>query len=591
MTSDLSAEGVRAVGPAPGGTRPRWRNASFVWGASVLSVLVVVAMVAPLALAGPANTLTADTNLAHSAGHWFGTDAFGRDATARALVATRLTLTMSLATTALSFVLGVLGGVLLQLTPHRPREVLLRLLDSAVAFPSLVLALVVAAVLGPGATSAVLAIGLAGIPGFVRLSSHLAAAVVRKDFVSTAFLLGVPPWRVLTRHVLPNISGPLLVLLTSSFTLSLLEISSLSFVGLGVQSPQYDWGRLLNEALPSIFEQPELVLAPSFMLVIAGVGAMLLGDGVARITDPRLTTQRVAATVATPVATESGPFPDDALLEVDGLTVRVGSTVLVDDVSFVIGPGQVVGLVGESGSGKSTIAMAVAGLLPDGLVASARRLRLADLDLLGRPSPSRMATEVGIVYQDPSGTFNPSLRLGRQLTEVVRVHLGRGRREAEEAMVSALDEVKVTEPRRRLTQHPHQLSGGMLQRASIAASMSTDPRLLIADEPTTALDVTVQHEVLRQFCRISMERSTSMLFISHDIGVVGALCDVVLVLHRGRVVDRTTGSALRTGGASHPYTRALLAATPGTAQTADATTPVDPRQHETQDDTVEEIRS
>ncbi|MGW1270508.1 ATP-binding cassette domain-containing protein [Streptomyces sp. NPDC002491] len=259
----------------------------------------------------------------------------------------------------------------------------------------------------------------------------------------------------------------------------------------------------------------------------------------------------------------------DALLHAAsevGLTVRAGDRTLVDDVSFTIGAGQIVGLVGESGSGKSTIAMAVAGLLPEGVRANASRLALGDLDLLAAPQARRLATEIGIVYQDPIGTFNPALRLGAQLTEVARVHLGKPRRQAARDMVRALADIHVTEPERRLRQHPHELSGGMLQRASIASAMTTNPRLLIADEPTTALDVTVQAEVLRQFRRINREHGTAMLFISHDIGVVGVLCDTVLVLHGGRVVDRTTGADLRRGTVTHPYTRALLAATPAAVE-------------------------
>ncbi|MFI8890457.1 ATP-binding cassette domain-containing protein [Streptomyces paradoxus] len=560
----------------------RWhRNPSLLSGAVILGLLLVVALVAPLLLSGSAETLTGDARLGPGAGHLLGTDAFGRDVLARALVATRLTLLMAAAATAASFVVGVAIGALVHLAPGWLRETCLRLIDSAVAFPSLVLALVIAAVLGPGTVSAIVAIAVAGVPGFARLTANLAATVADKDYVLTARLLGVPGPRILGRHVLPNISGPLLVLLSSSFTLSLLDISSLSFVGLGVQNPQYDWGRLLNEALPSIFAQPSLVLAPSIMLIVTGVGAMLLGDGVASLVDPR-TRGAAPASAKTPNAagpaapaqvpqasggagTAAGMEPD-GLLTVAGLTVRAGDRTLVDDVSFTIGAGRIVGLVGESGSGKSTIAMAIAGLLPEGVRANASHLALGDLDLLGTPPERRLATEIGVVYQDPIGTFNPALRLGTQLTEVARVHLGTPRRQAAQDMVRSLAEIHVTEPERRLRQHPHELSGGMLQRASIASAMTTNPRLLIADEPTTALDVTVQAEVLRQFRRINREHGTAMLFISHDIGVVGVLCDTVLVLHGGRVVDRTTGGDLRRGTVTHPYTRALLAATPAAVE-------------------------
>lgn len=560
----------------------RWRrNPSLLSGAVILGLLLLIALVAPPLLSGSAETLTDDTRLGPGAEYLLGTDAFGRDVLARALVATRLTLLMAAAATAISFVVGVAIGAMIQLAPGWLRETCLRLIDSAVAFPSLVLALVIAAVLGPGMGSAIVAIAVAGVPGFARLTANLAATVADKDYVLTARLLGVPGLRILVRHLLPNISGPLLVLLSSSFTLSLLDISSLSFVGLGVQTPQYDWGRLLNEALPSIFAQPSLVLAPSIMLMVSGVGAMLLGDGVASLVDPRTRAKAPAAAktaAAGPATPAQAPeafqawggaaadMEPDGLLTVAGLTVRAGDRKLVDDVSFTIGAGQIVGLVGESGSGKSTIAMAVAGLLPEGVRANASRLALGDLDLLGTPPERRLATEIGIVYQDPIGTFNPALRLGTQLTEVARTHLGTPRRQAAQDMVNALADIHVTEPERRLRQHPHELSGGMLQRASIASAMTTNPRLLIADEPTTALDVTVQAEVLRQFRRINREHGTAMLFISHDIGVVGVLCDTVLVLHGGRVVDRTTGADLRRGTVTHPYTRALLAATPAAVE-------------------------
>jgi len=578
-TSLLAEAALR--GPAP---RRAWRRSpSLIAGGAVLLALVAVGILAPLLLSGPAGTLTGDANLGPGGSHWLGTDPFGRDVLSRALVATRLTLVMSAAATALSFTAGVAVGAGALLAPPRIRQGVLRVVDAAVAFPSLVLALVIAAVLGAGAGSAVVAIGLAGVPGFARLTYNLTQGIATRDFVTTAHLLGVPGPRVITRHVLPNVAGPLLVLLTSSFALALLEISGLSFVGLGVQSPQYDWGRLLNEALPSIYTSPWLVLAPSLMLVLAGAGAMLAGDGLARLVDPRQVHGTPSHTLRRQPAPEAAPADivdeaavlddeaaddaaDDAVLVVDGLVVEAAGRRLVDDVSFRVRPGEVVGLVGESGSGKSTIAMAVARLLADGLVAEARTLRLRDLDLLGRPPARRLATELGIVFQDPSATFNPALRLGSQLTEVLRVHLGRSRAAARDAVVAALTEIKVTEPARRLRQHPHELSGGMLQRASIAAALTTGPALLIADEPTTALDVTVQAEVLRQLRRLQREHGTAVLFISHDIGVVGALCDTVLVLRDGVVVDRTTGAALRAGEASHPWTAALLSARPGTRQ-------------------------
>ena len=541
--------------------RFRW-SAGLVIGLLLIGGMLVTAVVAPLFLADAAETLTPDTRQGPSDGHLLGTDDFGRDILARSLVATRLTLIMSVSATAIAVLGGLALGAGVWLAPRRVREVALRLIEAAVAYPSLILALIIAAILGPGSVTAVIAIGLAGIPGFARLTANMAASVSHRDFVGTARLLGVPAPLLAVRHLLPNMAEPILVMATSSFALSLLEISSLSFVGLGVQSPEYDFGRLLNEGLVSIYSQPLQVVVPSIMLVVSGLGAMLIGDGLASAADPRGGRRFLGKRLPATRPVSASPSPD-ALLEVDNLTVTApNGKELVKGISFSIKSGEIVGLVGESGSGKSMTAMTVAGLLAEGVTATAHTLRLDGLDLLARNDPKVLASSSGLVFQDPGTTFNPALRMGPQLTEVQRVHLRRNRKQADQEMVTALAEMSIRDPELRMGQHPHQLSGGMLQRAVIASSTVAEPKLLIADEPTTALDVTVQADVLRKFRKVNRERGTALLFISHDIGVVQELCDQVLVMHGGQILERLSGRALKAGQATHPYTRSLLAATP-----------------------------
>ncbi|NKX54472.1 dipeptide/oligopeptide/nickel ABC transporter permease/ATP-binding protein [Arthrobacter mobilis] len=554
---------------APGLKRSfRW-SPGLILGIVLMSLVALTAVVAPLALAGPAETLTPDARQGTSAAHWMGTDDFGRDILARSLVAARLTLLMSLGATAISVLCGVVIGSAVWLAPRWIREPALRLIEAAVAYPSLIFALLIAAILGPGSTTAVVAIGVAGIPGFARLTANLAASVSHRNYVSTARLLGVPGHKIITRHLLPNMAEPLFVMATSSFALSLLEISSLSFVGLGVQSPEYDFGRLLNEGLNSIYAQPLQVVAPSLMLVVTGLGAMLIGDGLAAAADPRGGRRHFAGRKALSRPASLDPAPQ-ALLEVDNLTVTSpAGNQIVKGISFSIRPGEVLGLVGESGSGKSMTAMSVAGLLADELSVRARTLRLDGLDLLTTRDAKALATGIGLVYQDPGTTFNPALRMGPQLTEVSRVHLKKPRRRADTDMVEALDDMSIQNPRLRMGQHPHELSGGMLQRSMIAASTVSQPKLLIADEPTTALDVTVQAEVLRKFRKINKEHGTAILFISHDIGVVQELCDQVLVMYRGQILERLSAADLKAGNVRHPYTQALLAATPSMTETTD----------------------
>ncbi|KTR95851.1 peptide ABC transporter ATP-binding protein [Microbacterium testaceum] len=535
--------------------------ASLLAGVIMLAVLVVIAVVAPIVWGASATTVTADTRLAPSTAHLLGTDDLGRDVLARTLVATRLTLLMAAAATAGSVILGVLLGGLIWVGSRRVRDVVLRIVDSTVAFPSLILALVIAAILGAGTVPAIVAIAIAGVPSFARITSNMTGSVATRDFVGTARLLGVPRLRLFSRHLLPNISGPLLVLIASSFALTLLDISSLSFVGLGVQSPEFDWGRLLNEGLPAVYSQPMQVVGPSFMLIFTGVAAMLTGDGLAVWLDPR--SARGSRAVSARRTARGASVHTDALVEVRALTVTApGGKTLVDGISFEIGRGEILGLVGESGSGKSMTAMSLARLQADGVRVDAELLRLGDLDLLSGGHRSRLAREIGLVYQDPGSTFNPALRMGAQLTEVARVHLGLSRRAARDTLRDRLGEMRIREPQTVMGQHPFQLSGGMLQRATIASSLVTDPALLIADEPTTALDVTVQADVLRQLKHLNSDHGTAVLFISHDIGVVEALCDRVLVMRGGDIVERLTAEQLRRREVEHPYTRALLAATP-----------------------------
>ncbi|MFB4295917.1 dipeptide/oligopeptide/nickel ABC transporter permease/ATP-binding protein [Actinomadura sp. NTSP31] len=533
-------------------------------GLAGLGLIAVLAVIAPLVWGGDATHLSGAAREGASGGHWLGTDALGRDVLARTLVATRLTLVMTLAATAIAGTIGILLGTAVWVAGRRVREAGLRLIDVMVSYPAVILALAVAAILGAGTVAAVVAIGVAWSPAFARLTANLAASVAGRDFVAAARLLGVPPHRILLRHLLPNIAEPLLVLLSVAFAGTLTALSGLSFIGLGVQAPSYDWGALLNTGLDALYTNPAEALGPAVAITLTGVLASFVGDGLAAGADPHRIgiSGRLKKAPAPEAAPAAVTGDDGALLTVDGLRVSSGGVDLVDGVSFTVRPGEIVGVVGESGSGKSLTAMAVARLLPDTVTAGARALRLDDLDLLAGAAPDRLATEIGVVYQDPAASFNPALRIGGQLTEVLRRHRGLDRRAARARAAEALESVRITRPAARLRQHPHELSGGMRQRAMIASALLTGPRLLVADEPTTALDVTVQAEILDLLREANRRDGTAMLFISHDIGVIASLCHRVLVMYAGRIVEELPVDDLAAGRARHPYTRALLDATP-----------------------------
>ncbi len=551
--------------PEPG-RRFAW-NGTLVVGLVMATIVLLVAVVAPFLLGDQATALSGDSGRGSVPGHLLGTDTLGRDMLARTLVATRLTVVMALAATVIAGSVGITVGIGVWLAPRRVRELGLRAIEFAVSYPTLLVAIMIAAILGQSATTVVVAIGVANIAGFARLTANLAAGLSQRDFVATARLVGVPPHRLATRHILPNMAEPMLILLTQTLAGALVEISGLSFVGLGSQSPSFDFGTLLQDALGKLGTNPVLVVGPAFALFFTSLAALFVGDGLAAAANPRSVgtrgrLDRVRLLVPDAVTDVPGP---DRLLTARHLTVRHtrSGRELVRDVSFHLDRGEILGIVGESGSGKSLSASVVSLLVPEGLTAGASELTLGGTDLLGRVSPTELATRIGLVYQDPGTSLNPALTLGSQLSDVLVAHRGLSRRAARARVVAGFRSVLLPDPEGRLRQFPHELSGGMKQRAMIASATSTEPDLLIADEPTTALDVTVQREVLSIIKRMNAERGTAVLFISHDIGVVRRLCDRVLVMKDGRVVEEIgSPDRLTVEGATHPYTKQLLAATP-----------------------------
>ncbi|MEU7860799.1 dipeptide/oligopeptide/nickel ABC transporter permease/ATP-binding protein [Nonomuraea sp. NPDC049141] len=541
--------------------RSRHVNPGLILGLALLAIIILIAALAPLLFTTPANAL-GPRFAPPSPEHWLGTDATGHDVLLRSLVATRLTLLLTAGATAIAVISGIVLGTGVWLLRPWARETFLRVIDAMVAFPGLLLALVVAAVLGAGGSSALIAIGLSGIPYFARLTANLAAKISQQEYVSTARLLGVNNTRIAIRHMLPNMAEPLLVLAASTFAATLTAISALSFVGLGVQSPAYDWGKLLNEALPSLLaNRPYQMAGPAALIVLTGLAAVLIGDGLASAANPRRH-HTPSQNRPHPTTPDQAATPSEHLADIRDLWIHSGDTPLVKGISFHIRHGEILGIVGESGSGKTLTAMALAQLLPDGLTSTATRMSINDLDLRRPAPPTAMTEAISLIYQDPGSTFNPALRMGTQLTEVLRTHKHLTTKAATQRVLDALRTVHMTRPEHRLKQHPHELSGGMRQRAMIATALTVQPRLIIADEPTTALDVTVQAEILRELKRVNNEYNASIMFISHDIGVVRALCDRVIVMYHGEIVEQIAAHDLTVESAQHPYTQTLLRATP-----------------------------
>ena len=253
----------------------------------------------------------------------------------------------------------------------------------------------------------------------------------------------------------------------------------------------------------------------------------------------------------------------DPVLAVEGLTVRVGAVEVVHGISFALEPGQRTGLIGESGSGKTLTALAIMGLLPDGLSASGSVLYHGQ-DLLALPERELCklrGDRLAMIFQEPMTALNPVMTVGDQVAEPLRLHRTMRPKDARVATLEALERVRLPDAIEKMRQYPHQLSGGQRQRAMIAMATVCSPDLLIADEPTTALDVTVQAQILDVLIDLVRERSSSLLMITHDLPVIANVCERVLVLYGGHIVEEGSVDQVF-GSPRHPYTRALLDAIP-----------------------------
>ncbi|MBJ3775014.1 dipeptide/oligopeptide/nickel ABC transporter permease/ATP-binding protein [Acuticoccus mangrovi] len=543
-------------------------------GVALLALIVAVALLAPvLPLADPNATAPADRLMRpFSPDHLLGTDALGRDILARLVWGTRVSLMVGISATAIAAMVGSAIGLVAGFVGGRIDGLLMRGIDMVMAFPYILLALAIVAVLGPGLLNALYAIAVVNVPFFARNVRGMALGLSRREFVDAARLSGQSGPEVLFAEVLPNVMPVIVVTMSTTVGWMILETAGLSFLGLGAQPPQADLGSMLGEGRKVLFNAPHVSVVPGLMIFVLVMSINLVGDGVRDVLDPRLKSGALARPSArtrveradAPVATTPA-----AVLELKGLRTLFGlggrEVAAVRDVDLLIGEGECLGLVGESGSGKSVTAMSIMGLVPSPpgrIGGGAAFFRGRDLFALSDGEIRRMrGSAVAHVFQDPLSTLHPLFTIGDQLIEAIRAHRPLRRRTARQEAADLLALVRIPNPRLRLEAYPHELSGGMRQRVAIAMALANDADLVVADEPTTALDVTVQAEVLTLLNRLRQEKNAAVLFITHDFGVVSALCDRVAVMYAGEIVETGRTEAVLAAPA-HPYTRRLVDCVP-----------------------------
>ena len=553
------------------------RNSLSVLGLILVAVIVLLALSAPLLplpdpnLTEPAARLQAPL----SSGHLLGTDELGRDILSRLLWGARVSIAVGLVATAIAALIGTLIGLLAGFSGGRLDNILMRGIDMLMAFPYMLLALAIVAALGPGLLNALLAISIVNIPFFARSVRGATVSLARREFIDAARLCGSSNIDILFAELLPNVLPVVIITISTTIGWMILETAGLSFLGLGAQPPQADLGSMLGEGRKVLFTAPHVSTIPGLLILFLVVGLNLLGDGVRDALDPRLSSGALrypAPRTDVELQAELDPkTPADRnrLLEIQGLHTRFyargGEYRAVSDVDLNLQPGECLGIVGESGSGKSVTALSVLGLVPTPpgkIVGGAIHYREQDL-LNCRLSELRelRGARISYIFQDPLNTLNPLFTVGEQIAETIRAHQVIGHDKAWQRAVDLLQQVRIPQADQRARSYPHQLSGGQRQRIGIAMALANQPDIIIADEPTTALDVTIQAEILNILNELRRQHQLAVLFISHDFGVITQVCDRVMVMYAGQTVETGPVRAVLQAP-QHPYTRMLLQCVP-----------------------------
>ncbi|MEQ3552680.1 dipeptide/oligopeptide/nickel ABC transporter permease/ATP-binding protein [Pseudonocardia nematodicida] len=540
-----------------------------------LALVVVAAVFAPLLAPHDPNAVDARNVLAPPGeAHPLGTDPSGQDVLSRLLFAARSSLLGALTTVVVASVLGVGAGLVAGYHGRRFEASASAVSDLLMALPTVVMLLAARSVIGPSSQATMAILGIMIAPAFYRVVSNAVVAVRHELYVDAARVSGLSDARIIGRHVLTVVRAPAIILAAGVGGIAIALQAGFDFLGLGDLS-RPSWGGMLNTAFSVIFRSPQQLIWPGLAIGLTCVALILLGnalrDELERTGGPPARRRRSPARsrpVDEPVHSDDDrreSTADDSLLDVDRLSVGYdqpdGSvTVVVPEVSLTARRGEVHGLIGESGSGKTQTAFSVLRLLPPGgrILGGAIRLGGQDLARLSEREMTEIrGRRIAYIPQEPMSNLDPTFTIGHQLAEPLRITLGLGRAAAKEHALTLLARVGIPDPERTYSCYPHQISGGMAQRVLIAGAVSTDPDLLIADEPTTALDVTVQAEVLDLLRDLQSESRMGILLVTHNFGVVADLCDRVSVMREGRIVE--SGSTREVFAApQHDYTRMLF---------------------------------
>lgn len=546
------------------------------FGLVALVVTVAIALVAILApwLApfDPNATRVELTNAPPFTGDYLlGGDSAGRDILSRLISGARGTLLAAVLVLVVSLLIGVVAGLLAGYYGGAAQALGNWVSDAVLALPGVVLLIAMYAVIGPNILVAMTVYGVLVAPIFYRLVRGVVAAVRQELYIDAAKVAGLGDGRILFRHVLRAVRSPIII--QSAFILGTAVGIQAVLEFLGLDSPRdASWGGMLDLAFRNIYTDPWGAVWPAATVTVTVLCFVLLGNALRDALDPsskraRFTRGRIAR-VREEAAADSvvAPHAETALLSVRALRIAYPAGKdkyheVVRGVDLDVRRGEILGVVGESGSGKSQTAFAALGVLPDNAAVIGGSVRFDGVELLDRTDALRTVrgSRIGYVPQEPMTNLDPTMTIRRQLVAALRAVRAMSAAEAEQRLLGLLRRVGIPDAEEVMRKYPHEISGGMAQRVLIAGAIAPDPELIIADEPTTALDVTVQAEVLDLLRELRDERELGMILVTHNLGVVADICDRVAVMRGGCIVE-TAPVGEFFSGPCHESSRELLRA-------------------------------
>ena len=550
------------------------KNKLALLGGIILFILLLLIITTPfLNLSDPNAINTSDRfSLPFTSNYLLGADHLGRDILSRVMWGTRLSLAVGFSAALIAAILGSFIGIIAGYFGGFFDNILMRSVDVLMAFPYVLLALAIVAVMGPGLFNSLIAVAIVNIPFFARNVRGISLAYAKSDFMIAAKISGRSTFSCIIFELLPNLIPTIIVAFSTTIGWMILETAGLSFLGLGSQPPQADLGSMLGEGRASLIVHSHNSLIPGLMILFIVMGFNLFGDGIRDALDPKLSQGKLGRSKALTDLKKNYVFSErssKSFLEVNNLTTKFirnnYEIEAIKKVNLSLQKGECLAIVGESGSGKSVTALSITRLVasPPGIITEGF-INYKGTDLLNinlQTMQDIRGKKISYIFQDPQSTLHPLQKVGSQISEIIINHKIINKVKLNKEVLELLRNVKIIDPERVVNLYPHQLSGGMRQRIGIAMAIANKPDIIIADEPTTALDVTVQAKILSIINDLKKEFNLSIIFISHDLNVVSKISDNIAVMFNGEIVEFGKTKKIL-NNPNNQYTKKLIKTSP-----------------------------